>query len=356
MLWGDAMKTVGLRIVPSLIALNLGIVAVRAAAPATAPASATAGPIRSGDGTDVLRQLEARYGFWFLGGLLPSWAQVDIPPDATAEEAIRLLRAALKMVSIPADARDEEVVRLVREAITRYHVQFPDMRPGEPATAAQARNVAAWLQGLACGLEEVPGAPDHKLWRITPPAEARASPVKYRYGNDPAAIPETNDIITQIIPVSINAVRLQNDLTSMTAVENSTADKLSAARHNCVIVTDTSAKIHRVVEIIGKLDDGYPPPKTIIEYRQLKYAIAADVARAINAHFAPTPATGSRPATAPATGPARPPARLYADSDARTNTVVLNGTQDLVAEALVMIQKLDDEAAPPATATRGAGR
>lgn len=83
---------------------------------------------------------------------------------------------------------------------------------------------------------------------------------------------------------------------------------------------------------------GTEPGQTTIEYVQLKNAKAVDVAKLVNDLYAPNEFNRKL---------------IYADSDARTNTVVLNGRADLVKQATEIIQKIETIATPAATTTRG---
>ena len=106
-------------------------------------------------------------------------------------------------------------------------------------------------------------------------------------GEDPALVDDTDQIITQIIPVrSVDAVRLAREIQPL--VDLTTADLTSDAGSNTLIITDTSARIKRVVQIISGIDHRDATEATII-VRQLKYADAAAAAKLIDDIFAPPP-------------------------------------------------------------------
>jgi general secretion pathway protein D len=108
--------------------------------------------------------------------------------------------------------------------------------------------------------------------------------VPVHYGADPAKIAETDEIITQVIPVKkVDAVRLRADLAPMTD-SNMTAN----AGSNTLIVSDTSANIRRIVQIIASLDQS-EVGTTVVKLFKLKNADAATVAKLITDVFAPPP-------------------------------------------------------------------
>jgi biotin carboxyl carrier protein len=81
-------------------------------------------------------------------------------------------------------------------------------------------------------------------------AQKKNAPV--HVGNDPEKIENTDTIITQIIPLkNLDAVRLCNDLRPLLSAD---ADVTANATSNCIVITDTSAKVRRIVEIAANLD------------------------------------------------------------------------------------------------------
>ena len=206
--------------------------------------------------------------------------------------------------------------------------------------------------------------------RVAGLAEVKKANVPVFEGADPDAIPLSDNIITQVIPLkNVDATRLRSDLAPLMSAD---ADVTANSASNVIVITDTSAKIHRLVEIIEKMDN-QRSIKTVIEYRQLINSNASDAARLINAMFNPANTGqgggggggggaaggftiggaggaggrggGGRGAAAPGggggSGVAQLSGRIYADSDARTNTVVLNGPSDQVAQAVDMLNRIE---------------
>jgi len=205
--------------------------------------------------------------------------------------------------------------------------------PKSPETDARA---AAIVQSL-----------EAKGWMDKMIGEAKASHIPVYVGADPAIIALDNTVIMQIIPLrSLPPRQLAIDLGPLVSADARMGATPAGSTMNALVITDTSAKINRLVQIIQKLD---APPRSPLklEYKQLQFTNAVDAARLINAMFNPAGAGGPLPMPAPGArgGAAAPPTgRLSADSDARTNTVILNGPPEQVRQAIDMLDKL--EAAP----------
>ena len=83
-------------------------------------------------------------------------------------------------------------------------------------------------------------------------------------------IENTDELITQIIPVrSVDAVKLKTDIQPLV---DTNADLTANAASNSLMITDTSANIRRVVEIVSSLDkarsDGQRHPGQAAEVRR----------------------------------------------------------------------------------------
>ena len=248
-----------------------------------------------------------------------------------------------------------------------HHPVFPD-----PVNADQAIKLLnsfltqIGMQALESTTEG--GAEGRTTLRIVTLLEAKKAQIPV-FRADPEKIPTSDNLITQIIPLTnIDAIRTRNDLLPFISAD---ADSAANPGSNTIIITDTAAKIHRLVEMIQLLDH-QKSITLVIEYRALTNSNAADAARLINAMFSPanpgvrTPspavvaergvgsgAAGGRVGAAggragggggggTSTGlAANLNGRIYADSDARTNTVILNGPPDQVDQAQKMLTKLD---------------
>ncbi len=118
--------------------------------------------------------------------------------------------------------------------------------------------------------------------KVTTLALAKKGDIPVRFGADPELIPETDDLVTQIVPVrSVDAVKLKTDLQPLVG---SDADLASNGGSNSIIITDTSANVRRVVTIIASLDKK-DALESGIRVRQLKYADATAAAKLITDIF-----------------------------------------------------------------------
>lgn len=153
---------------------------------------------------------------------------------------------------------------------------------------------------------------------LAPEAAARALVVLKTLRAKPAAV-RPDDAVIPVRPIPIEPITLPRDLESLTSPD---VDITSGAQ----VVTDTSAKIARLVQIIQTLN---AKPKKL--ERQLKHGTAADTARLINELLD--------------SGGIGDPGRTHADSEAGTNTVIINGPAQDVEMAKEWLELLEAAAA-----------
>jgi len=109
-------------------------------------------------------------------------------------------------------------------------------------------------------------------------------------GNNPEAIPKTDEMVTQIIPVRYaNVAQLLKDLEPLKPAYATLTANDSA---NALVLTDTRANVRRMVEIVNALDTSVSSLSTVRVF-PLKYADAKDLAGAVKDLFA-IPATGQQ--------------------------------------------------------------
>lgn len=220
-----------------------------------------------------------------------------------------------------------------------------------------------------------------RILKIVQRDAAKRLNIPVRTGSDPAKIEATDELITQVIPLRFaDATQLQKDLQP---VVNPEADFTSNASSNALVITDTSANIRRIVEIVNALDT-HMADAIDVKVFQLEYASAANAARLVNEVFGGTdPRTaqlgqggnqsgGSRGSDRggrtgggfPGGGfpggpggdfrqrfqqfmaqqggqPARTAARVTASSDDRTNVVVVTGPADTLEIVGRVLKELD---------------
>ncbi len=238
-------------------------------------------------------------------------------------------------------------------------------RPLGPAEAITTLNeILAPLNYAALISNTLPNAATGEkgstILRIAQTGDVRKGQIPVYTSANPDDIPTTDELRTQIMPIkTISAVGLLNDLRPLMAGGDITA----SPGPNAIVITDTAAKIHRIAEIVSQLDNA-KKPTTEFRYRQLVNANAGEIAQLINSIFSPQN-TNAQPAgrgptvisgsltNGPGVGRGQPGGgggasiapRLYANSDARTNLVILSGPDQDVLMALEIINRL--EAVPP---------
>jgi len=120
--------------------------------------------------------------------------------------------------------------------------------------------------------------------------KARKANIPVRTGADPTKIEPSDELITQVIPLKYaDAVQLKADLQPLIATSDFAANQSS----NALVMTDTSANIRRVVEIVAALDKGLADSADV-RVVQLKYASASSAARLINELFGDQSARSGR--------------------------------------------------------------
>jgi type II secretory pathway component GspD/PulD (secretin) len=125
--------------------------------------------------------------------------------------------------------------------------------------------------------------------RIVSREDAKKRDIPVNQGNDPAAIPKTDKIVTQVIPIHyVNATQLTKDLEPLLP----DYAKLTANESgNALVLTDTQSNIRRMAEIVRALDSF--PGISKVRVFPLQYADAKELATAVKELF-PAPATGNQ--------------------------------------------------------------
>lgn len=211
-------------------------------------------------------------------------------------------------------------------------------------TVLKDRNYAAVRQG--------------KTLRIMELDAAKRATIPVFTGSDPSKIALTDEIITQVIPVRYaDAAQLKRDLAPLVPAY---ADLSGNTSTNTLILTDTSANVRKIVEIIQALDTSLSSV-TAVKVFPLQYANASSAARLITEVFKPEPAASAQGQQAgriarffqggrggqggattgtEATGN-KPETRVVASSDDRTNTVVVSAPQDMMPLIVQVLTDLD---------------
>jgi type II secretion system protein D len=117
---------------------------------------------------------------------------------------------------------------------------------------------------------------------VLPRAKAKKSDLPVHVGINPEEIAATDELITQIIPLTkTDAMRLKQDLQSIISAD---ADLTANRDNNALVLTDISRNVKRVVQIVAELDR---QGNTSVEMRivRLKHADATATAKMIGQVF-----------------------------------------------------------------------
>jgi hypothetical protein len=119
--------------------------------------------------------------------------------------------------------------------------------------------------------------------RIMSHEDAIHSQIPVIISNDPDTIPNTDEIVTQIIPIRyVQARQLITDLSPLTS---SRATIIANDAGNSIIVTDTQANIRHLVELV-KAIDGSAEDVTEVKVFRLQYHDPVEVATLLSQVFA----------------------------------------------------------------------
>ncbi len=88
--------------------------------------------------------------------------------------------------------------------------------------------------------------------KVVPKAEAAKSHSQVRLGSDPAGIPKTDTLVRQIIPLQYADAAEISEI--ITPILSPGAQIATYPRTNSLMITDTSANINHIAEVIRQLD------------------------------------------------------------------------------------------------------
>jgi type II secretory pathway component GspD/PulD (secretin) len=190
-------------------------------------------------------------------------------------------------------------------------------------------------------------------------AKKRNIPVKS--GNNPTAIPQNDEIVTQIIPVRfISATPLARDLQPLLP---SQATLTANEGGNALVITDTQTNIRRMAEIVRALDTAISSVSAVRVF-PLQYADAKALATVISQLFQPQQDAarmaqgqaaagrffnimrggdpgGARQGSTDLTGGRAPTPRVTAVADERSNAVVVSAPEEQMPIVEDLIQRVD---------------
>jgi type II secretory pathway component GspD/PulD (secretin) len=289
------MKTSRIHIYKWAIALAVGSAAWAADAPADPPkadeppAAATPAPAVPEKSPDAQE-----------AGAKP--AAAPAPPaakDATAAPAVEpvapepplpgdgLLRLNFRGVPL------EKILNYLSEAAGFVIVQEADVKGKVDAwsNTPLSKDEAVALLNSVLNQHGYAAIRKAKTLTIVSRAEAKKRNIPVKSGAKPEDIPETDEMVTQIIPVRYaNAVQMVKDLQPLLPTDaNLTANESG----NALVLTDLQSDVRRMVEIVKALDTSISGISALRVF-PLRYADAKDLANVIKELFPAQPAGGGR--------------------------------------------------------------
>ncbi len=195
--------------------------------------------------------------------------------------------------------------------------------------------------------------------------EAKTKAIPVRLGADPESIPETDEMITQVIPVRfVEVAQLIKDLQPLVSSQISMTANESG---NSIVITDTQANIHRVAEVI-KCIDGGAEDVTVVRVFRLRNSNPGEMADLLTSLFPDDSRSGGSQAPFQFGGPGgfrrmfggggpfgggqssssnsqnqriRKRNRVIAVADQRTASIVVTATKDLMDQIEGVVTELD---------------
>ncbi len=176
--------------------------------------------------------------------------------------------------------------------------------------------------------------PSGSFVKVVPRAEAVKRNLEVRVGADPAQIPETDRLVTQIIPLKFaDATEVSQIIRPLLRNDGNLS---TYPRTNSVIITDTSANIHHIAQIIQKLD--VAGSQELVTVIPLKYASAQVISEQIVRIIDKTRNSASQ-------GLPRQQAQLESSvkvlPDARTNSIVAVANAQETQSIEELVKQLD---------------
>ena len=194
--------------------------------------------------------------------------------------------------------------------------------------------------------------------------EAKTKDIPVNLGSDPAGIPRTDELVTQIIPIQfVEATQLIKDLQPLVSMQTTMTANESG---NSIVITDTQANIRRVAEVIKAIDLG-AEDVTEVRVFKLSYADPVEMADLLTQLFPDESRTGGQQGQGgfrslfrgfggpggPGGGNAggsgnqriKKRTRVITVPDQRTASIVVTAARDLMGQIADVVQDLDTDPA-----------
>lgn len=208
----------------------------------------------------------------------PSQSATDTPEDQASPTEVHIPildkpGMADELISVNFDQVDIRIMLKTIGDITGVNFVIDESVRGTVTVISPTKIRLGDVYSFLESILEVRGyaaVPTEGLVKIVLRAEAVRRNLQVRSGSNPSAIPQSDSLVTQIIPLSYADV---------TEVSHVIQPLLAAGSHwatyprtNSIVITDTSSNIHHIAKIIQKLD--VPGSKEQVTVIGLAYASA----------------------------------------------------------------------------------
>lgn len=198
---------------------------------------------------------------------------------------------------------------------------------------------------------------ENHMLRISSLEKAKKGNVPVHFGADPADVADTDELITQVIPLeNISATKLRDDLKPLLGAD---ADITANEGSNTIIVTDVSSRVRRLVQMISQIDQ-HEAQTSEIRIIPLKHANASAISKLLdtlfkspsaqpqqqNQRFGPQPQQPQQP-EAPSSE--RHGQTVITAADDRTNTLLVVASSDTLKMIDEIVSHLDADSPNPAS-------
>ena len=260
---------------------------------------------------------------------------------------------ANKRVSVNFDQADIQVVLKMFSRLTGITFLPAANVRGKVTLISPTKIRLAEVYKLLESILEVNGLvaiPAGDIVKIVPRGEAAKRNLLTRVGSDPAAIPQHDTVVTQIMPLRYAQAQELSPLISPHIGAN--AQFTIHPHTNTIVITDTSTRIHRIACIIREFDvPGVKQEVTVIRLRYASAQVLADQitqlmkqARVTTTRAAPR-RTGrrSKPVSRSAVPVSRDPAQPRILADTRINSLIVVASSKEIEIIRGLVAKLDVE-------------
>lgn len=172
--------------------------------------------------------------------------------------------------------------------------------------------------------------------KVVPKAEATKNHSQVRIGADPAQIPKTDALVRQIIPLKYaDAVEISE---IVTPILSPGAQLATYPRTNSLMITDTSANINHIAQVIGQLDVEGSREK--VQLFPLAHASAQVLSEQVMRILEKSKGAGGPPTGRIQAAPTAPDGpRVLADD--RTNSLIVVANEQDVQTVAGLVEQLD---------------